>query len=479
MSLPDVRRLAELPPARFRALGLRLTELGATHQTLAELTGAVLAVPPEQRRALRRLHLRRAASPVADAFRLLFFGDHVNLAQARAALGDELLDALASVGFVERTGDGRVASAYVLALHGPLYVLADDLARGEDAVAGPDGIDLTCSRASIPVASVGAALDFACGSASKALLLAQHASRVVASDPDARAIALARVSAAIGAIDNVDFRVGDASALPAGSFDVIVSRGSLGQREPPPWLSGVAARLAPGGTCVLFSEWADAASAPVSRRLRDESATTALDLLVLGAPSTGIDARVAAQAHARHPHVDDDYARAVVALRARFADRGVETVSPALVVLRRPRVARAGWTATVDVRPFEVLVPSGLRIDRLLSGHDLLHGDDAALLAAELRFPKRTTFDGTRTSVDPAVTPSLAARFSERALVRPHALDAAAFLLLSLVHMSKSVDEAARFTAETWSISLEEARQRLLPPVRAALAAGALEARTS
>ena len=494
MSLPDASRLSSLAPDRWRAFGVRLAEIGVTHDTLADLTKPVEAVPYEQRTALRRHHLRRAQTHAANAMRIFFYGDETGEPEARLALGDALFDALLSVGFVERRAGG-VVSPFLLTFHGEFFVVVDDLARGEDAVMGSGPTTLTLSRASVPVTKVARGLDFGCGSAPNALALAQRAAHVVGIDINPRAITLARINAAINGIENVEFRVGDMFAPVAGeSFDVIVSQppfvsrpegeeartylygGARGDEFPLRVLQDAPGLLAPGGVCVFFIEWPEVEGESLAERLRAAQPSGDFDLLVLRAPPTSIDAHAAGYAYAQHAKIDDEYARAAVARRENFERLHIGAIRTTLTVLRRVPPGRSGWTATIDIRPFDALVPSRLRIDRLLAARDLLENkDDALLRAATLRFPKRTKFHAERAAPDPESTPKLTARFSERALVLPYALDRQSFLLLSLVHMSKTVDDAVKFMAKTWSVPVHEAQQRLLPHVKDALAKGALE----
>ena len=495
MTLPDASRLPTIAPEKWRAFALRLAEIGLNNDAVVALTKAVEAVPHPIRAPLRRWHLERARTKAASACSLLTYGDEVPEAEAREALSSEVFDLLVDAGVLERR-DGRCRACFLLTFHGELHVLVDDVLRhGGDAVMGSGRGTVHLSRASIPTTRIARALDFGCGAAPNALALAAKADHVVGTDINPRAIVLARVNAAINGISNVEFRVGDMFAAVADErFDVIVSQppfvarpegrdattylfgGARGDEFPLRVLSEAPALLAPGGVCIFYIEWPELGSEPLEQRLRAAQPSEEIDLLVVRAPPASLDAHAAAYAYAEHQLLDDTFDRAVVERREHMERLGFQGISSTITVLRRAPAGRAGWTKTIDVRSFDLTTPNRRRIDRLMAGHDLLlAADDALLLAANLQVPKRTSFVEEWSEPDPNADPTVAMRFSERALLSPLGINREAFLLMSIVDASPTVAAAAERLCRDFEVPMEAALGKLLPHVREALDLGALE----
>jgi SAM-dependent methyltransferase len=76
--------------------------------------------------------------------------------------------------------------------------------------------------------------------------------QVVGIDLDAAVVELARSGAAAEGLENIDFRVGDASALDDGSYDVVYARFLLSHvADPASVVSAMVAALAPGGVVIV------------------------------------------------------------------------------------------------------------------------------------------------------------------------------------------------------------------------------------
>ena len=96
------------------------------------------------------------------------------------------------------------------------------------------------ARASYPQVDIESALDLGCGCGVLALLLARVATRVADTDLNPRAIAMAKLNAAMNGVENVSFRHDDLFAPVAGErVNLIVSE--------PPFLG-----CADGDSSVLF-----------------------------------------------------------------------------------------------------------------------------------------------------------------------------------------------------------------------------------
>ena len=100
-------------------------------------------------------------------------------------------------------------------------------------------------------------LDVGCGTGNAALLAAARGARVTAVDPAGRLLEVARQRAAAEG-HSVDFRLGEAAALPApdDAFDVVLSVfAAIFAPDSQAALTDMARTLAPGGR-LLLSAWA-------------------------------------------------------------------------------------------------------------------------------------------------------------------------------------------------------------------------------
>src|SRR5690242_8379287 len=94
MSLPDLTRMAALPPSAWQVLRDRLQALGLTNALAQDMTRMGGRLPEPLRAPLRRRRLRAMDEPLAFAMRMLLFDDPVTVAEAKVALGAELCTTL-------------------------------------------------------------------------------------------------------------------------------------------------------------------------------------------------------------------------------------------------------------------------------------------------------------------------------------------------------------------------------------------------
>ncbi len=182
---------------------------------------------------------RRDPSPASVALRLLAFDVPLSRAVAAAALGEDWFDFVVAQGVVVEAGDGWL-SPFQLQLVNELYLFSDRPGVESNTVMALGPTTEILARASYPQVDIGTALDLGCGCGVLALLLARVATRVAGTDLNPRAIAMAKLNAAMNGVENVIFRQGDLFAPVAGErFDLIVSQ--------PPFLA-----CADGDSSVLF-----------------------------------------------------------------------------------------------------------------------------------------------------------------------------------------------------------------------------------
>lgn len=194
--------------------------------------------------------------------------------EASSALGAELLHQLLECGLL-READGRVEAPFHLRTARGLYLFSDYLGTDADAVMGAGETTAVLYGAAQPRQRVGSVLDLGCGAGTLALLLADSADHVVGTDINPRAVALARLNAAVNGVTNAEFRTGDLWEPANGEqFDLIVSQppyypsrggerltflhgGERGDEIPRRVMLGLPDRLTPSGRALVFTSWPD------------------------------------------------------------------------------------------------------------------------------------------------------------------------------------------------------------------------------
>lgn len=491
MTLPDISGLTALPPAVWHALAARLRALSVTPASAAPIVEAASRVAPSLRRPLRLFHLRKLREPLGYAMRLLMFSDAVTSEEAHHALG-KLIEPLLDAGLLHRCDDGAISCPFVLSVVDDLYLFSDDLTLGSEAVMGLGGGTVALSGAAFRSRPIARALDLGCGAGACALVLSRCAARVVATDINPRAAALARLNVTFNAIGNVDVREGDLFAPVAGErFDLVASQppfvpkpesageatfqygGRRGDEVSLRIIAGASAHLAPGGRAVLFIEWPELDDDPIERRIEAATAPSGLDALVLQAPTASPDEHAASYAAAAHPRLDAAFEREVIARCEHLAAAGVRGLAATITVLSRAEGSRP-VVETVLIEPMERVLPTGDRIDKLLAARALVR-DEHALLAAALRVPEGTVLVQEQIGPGADVPSTLAARFPPAALARQIEMTPDLLGLVTVLHESSSTREGLERFAEAYEVPAERAIVELLPSVKRALLQGVLE----
>jgi hypothetical protein len=244
----------------------------------------------------------------ATLIRLFLLQQEVTPARARAALGE--MAPLLAAGVLAQSAGGLRAGIGIqpyAADDGFDGYICSDLAPnldGQLAAPRPDFV-LGVSPASTTLAQltirtpVGSALDLGSGCGVQSLHLAGHADRVVATDLNPRAVAMARLTAGLNGID-LDVREGSLYEPVAGeTFDLIVTNppyvmsppgeerlvyreGSLVADDLVRRVVCAGAELLnPGGALQVLGNWAITAGEPWQERLRGWITPTGCDALVL------------------------------------------------------------------------------------------------------------------------------------------------------------------------------------------------------
>lgn len=346
-------------------------------------------------RALRKAILREADDRPARLLRMFWLGDPVSEDAARDALGDPLADELRRSSILQAVEGGLVSPFVVMRFMGD-FLLAEDLRRGDDAVMGVGLLTRSLVNAAGP-GPEGSVLDLGCGAGAVGLALASSRKRVLSTDVNPRATALANANAAMRRLSNVETRAGDLFAPAAGErFDCVLFQPSF----VPGWRGAtfaeggargdeLAARacreaprhLEPGGIAVIVGEL------PIVDDTSVEVAVAALvepdvNVLVIDRGPTDLDMfAVGVTAH-EHPLFGDAFDDAVVARRAHFERMGISALRNVMVVLSRGE--GQGFSATFDLgRTSASLMRRD--IDALARSFALLARGHEALGAARLR----------------------------------------------------------------------------------------------
>jgi len=482
MSLPDISGFSRLSAAEWRAFGLRLSEIGLTSAYLEPVVQTGGDLPPNLRLPIHQWHLERMSEPAAASAALLMFEDAVPEKASSAALGPALLERLLEAGLIARRPDGRIVSPFRLSIADRLYIFSDDLAHGGDAVMGASEATTQLCRAAYPAEPVGCALEIGCGAGTIALVLAQRTQRVIATDINPRALAMARMNATVNGIENVEFRQGDAfSPVASEVFDLIVSQppfvarpagardaaylygGIRGDELASRLLQDVSDHLKPRGRAVTLVQWADCASAPACDHAR---------VLQLRYPPADLDVHCAMYAAAESGGDNAAYAERFAAWRDHLEQLGIRALQSSLTVIQRDPAAPA-WTAAVDIAPDCADTVTSAQIDRIIAAHDLARAPDLDLLQATLRLPDGIVFAKEYT-LDEQQPPRIVARLPESSLGQSVDLSEASLLLISLVAEAATVGDAVDKFAARRALAADQGAEQMLPAIRQALRLGVL-----
>jgi methylase of polypeptide subunit release factors len=259
-------------------------------------------------------------------------------------------------------------------------------------------------------------LDIGTGCGIQALVAAGHAVRVVATDVNERALALAELNAQLNGIASLELRRGSLFE-PVGDeqFDLIVSNapyvvspdtrfsyrdaGMRGDAFSEALVRGAAAHLAPGGTAVLLVAWLRRDGDDWSGRPRTWTRDTGCDVWVLGGPTAD------AETHAAR-WTDGD-AATIARWVAELESLGASGVTDGAVLLRKP-TADGPVHARADTVPPGAPVHAGEHVERAFANRDALRGlDDDGVLGLALRVAGDCVFEAAGPQVRVRLTSGL------------------------------------------------------------------------
>ncbi len=352
--------------------------------------------------------------------RLWVLQDAVPADRVAHALGGDLVRALGAAGLLESDAAGAVRAVAPLRPYGAEagphsaavagWICHDRLPNLDgqsgrvraDHVLGGSPASTTLAQLTIR-RPVGAALDLGTGCGVQSLHLAGHAGRVVATDLNPRALALARVSLRLSGVD-ADLRLGSLYEPVAGErFDLIVSNPPYVMAPPAPagerltYREGSlpgddlvrrvvvdgARHLAADGTLQVLCNWAVTSGEPWADRLAGWLRPTGCDALVIERerldPYEYVEMWLADAGLDRAP----DHAQRYRHWLDYLAGLGVVGVGLGWISLRN--AGRAHPDLRLERWPFDVHQPIGEAFAAQHRAVDLAERADAALLAARWR----------------------------------------------------------------------------------------------
>lgn len=413
--LAQVLRLAGYSPQHLSAVfGRSIANQTTRINERAEAgisTGAMRVAPSSAGAAvlIRRL---ATGSGLATLVRLFLLGSPVPEAEAITALAPVDLDTLVTSGVVTRRGD-QVEAAVRIGWCDELLVACDwsdweERPHSHDHVSDITPFSLALADLTVRLPAMNA-LDVATGGGIHALLAAQHATTVVGTDLNPRALAWASLGAALNGTGNVVWREGSfldpvegerfdsitvnppfaitpdkaylfRDAGQAGDGDV-VSRGLM---------RDVAAMLRPQGWATMLCSWVHAPEGNWSEPVRGWLAGLGCDAWVLRIVSQD-PLTYAAACNTRVERSADAFGAALDRWLAYYRRRGIGAIATGAVILhRREGPNQRIWADDLPSLPTGA---AGEQILRVFDHQDRLSqlADPTCLLDEVL-----TPLDGTR-----------------------------------------------------------------------------------
>jgi SAM-dependent methyltransferase len=392
------------------------------------LTAVFGGPPPPIRRLLRQSPDLGPAGPLATFVRLFLLGHAVPADDLRDALQPLAAEDLFASGLL--TGDPTEPRSTVQIMPFDGLYLAADWPDGESEFEPVMGVAAsTRALAKMMIPSTGSALDLGAGCGVLAITAARTAAKVVAVDLNPRAVALARLNAALNGVTNVDCRAGNLFDPVAGeTFDLIVcnppfviapAAGRMHSQTGRPndefvrsIVRAVPPFLRPGGFCQLVANWVVPAGGAWQERLAGWFAGLGCDAWALHAHTED----AATYARRRIDELTDDpveAGRLVGEWTDYYTAHGIAAVGFGIITLRAIS-GRVGWTRIDQLPPIDG--PCGPSIAEWFARRDFLdaHAGDHAVLTAHVRRADDLVFENGRIrrstgllftgAADPAVT---------------------------------------------------------------------------
>lgn len=367
---------------------------GYTAEALAQIAATGSPGDPLQSPWDIAAMLRRTGqeTPLHTLVRLFVLARPVPAESARAALAPVDPEDLVDLGLLARDAAGLRSTLAVVPCEG-IYLAHDFWAQ---VTGGPSGTDCvpgvgpaTRALAAMTVRRpAGLALDLGTGSGFHALVAAGHAQRVIGTDINARALAIAAFNARLNGLANVEWREGSFFEPVRGErFDLIVANppfvispqtdfqyrdsGLPGDAISEQVVRGAGGQLSEGGFCTVLFNWHHQSGDDWADRPRSWLEGSGCDAWLVCA---GTDdpvryslswLRTGAQGEV------ESCGRLLDQWLAYYERLGIGAISEGAVVLRR-RAGGANWRRTERVPPGRPQGSASDQIERVFAAEDLL-----------------------------------------------------------------------------------------------------------
>ncbi len=374
----------------FDALTGRLGPHAATHLAAGELAPLLRAT--------------RGGDGLDTLLRLFVLGVPVPLAAARHALAPAPVDELVASGLVRVAGDEVDACVSLRPLDAPEgWVVAHDRPAppGGGVLAADHVIGVSASTMALAGATVrrpvAAALDLGTGCGAQAVFATRHSDRVVATDLNPRAVALARLGVALNGLDaDVEVRGGDLLAPVEGeSFGLVVANPPFVISPSERYLfrdathpldglcralvRAVPAHLVAGGHFQCLASWAHVAGEDWRERIGSWFAGTGCDALVLSREV--LDPAAHAANWLRQTEPADGWEPEYDRWMAYYEHHRIEAIGLGLVTMRRRADERDDGWVRVEQAEQDFAMPCGDHLGAVFELADFLAAHDGDRLA--------------------------------------------------------------------------------------------------
>jgi SAM-dependent methyltransferase len=435
-------------------------------------------------------HVRRLessplpAAPLVRLFVLSLRADRAAVDDASAPLGAAGLQRLGLV----RVEEDEVVPLVRIVPHDELLIASDPIGgqAGASFVPGVHRPSATLAHLTVR-RPVRRALDVGTGNGVQAILAAQHAEHVVATDVNPRALRFAEFNARLNGRDNVECRLGSFLEPVAGErFELVVSNppyvvspeselvfrdsGMGRDRVSEELVRGLPSHLEEGAFATVMVSWiqpgADETAAPAA--WLDGSGCDAWIL-----HSATDDPLATAAAWNRSADSPEEYAERIDRWVDYYRREGIEALGYGAIVLRKRR--GENWIRSAQI-PAGRLAPASAHLQRLFDGQDHLAGT-RDVLDASYAFAERCTLD-QQLGVTPhgwrarAVTLALEDGLGFRA-----GLDEVTARIVGMIAPDRTVREGADAVAAELGAPRDEVRAAAADLVRKLVELGFLEPR--
>lgn len=350
------------------------------------------------------LALRRTAAPTSfNALARLFLLQQVVATESIArAIAPFPVERLTEIDLLQPACGGLRSDAMLIPYE-DLFILSDfspHLQAGplrDDHVLSVGAASLTLANLT-PRRTAESVLDLGAGSGIQTLLASRHATHVIGTDPNPRALRLARLNASLNSISNVEFREGSLyEPVAERQFDLIIANppfvispesrylyrdsGLTGDTISERVIREAPAHLHDAGFCVVLFNWHHQSEDDWSVRPRQWLAANGCDVWIVRLETSDPLTYAANWLRPTEGRDGEQYGRLLDQWLRYYEEMGMSAFSAGAVIMRR-RAAGRNWLRADSVASGRRVGSCGEQIERIFAAQDALEGlaDDRQLL---------------------------------------------------------------------------------------------------